>query len=589
MHVDAGTNFRRRRAFIQQNSAKQNRVANFSTYFHTVRHLRPVQVYSRVKLRLVNPRADLRPAPPLRSRPRTWHTPALHARSMTGPRQFQFLNVTAELADDGAWQHQNDTAGIDRLWLYNLHYFADLAAADAPQRRAWHTTLIHDWISANPPGRGVGWEPYPLSRRVANWVHWSWGGGALDEAATHSLAVQVRYLTRRLEYHLLGNHLLANAKALVLGGLYFAGPEADAWLRRGLALFAEQLPEQILADGGHYERSTMYHAVVLEDLLDVYQALSAHRDSLPIEGRQALEAWPALLDKMRRWLWTMTHPDGDIGLFNDAAFGIAATPAQLDAYAGQLDLAAAQKPGPGVTRLDASGYIRVEQGPAVALLDVAPLGPDFLPGHAHADTLSFEMSLFGQRFIVHSGTSTYREGSQREYERSTAAHNTVEIDGQSSSEMWGAFRVARRAHAKSIEVSPLEGGWSVSAEHDGYRRLTRGAALTRHWAFFNHQLNISDDANKRVGTAIARFHLHPDVEFIGTTPVQKSIAESPMNDYEHCFRVAGRTVCWGGANGVASIVASEYHPQFGATVPNLCLEFRPTCAKTGIWLEWDEP
>ncbi|MFB1490650.1 MULTISPECIES: heparinase II/III family protein [unclassified Thiocapsa] len=54
--------------------------------------------------------------------------------------------------------------------------------------------------------------------------------------------------------------------------------------------------------------------------------------------------------------------------------------------------------------------MHLEAGSAVALLDVAPIGPDYLPGHAHADTLSFELSLFGQRVIVNGGTSRYRIG-----------------------------------------------------------------------------------------------------------------------------------------------------------------------------------
>ena len=90
----------------------------------------------------------------------------------------------------------------------------------------------------------------------------------------------------------------------------------------------------------------------------------------------------------------------------------------------------------------------------MALLDVAPVGPDYLPGHAHADTLSFELSLFGQRVLVNSGTSQYEAGPERSRQRGTAAHNTVIVDGHDSSEVWAGFRVARRASSRGPADPP---------------------------------------------------------------------------------------------------------------------------------------
>src|SRR5262249_6854070 len=154
---------------------------------------------------------------------------------------------------------------------------------DAGSRADWHRDLIKRWIAENPPGAGNGWEPYPISLRVVNWIAWSLAGGKLDEVACDSLATQVRVLGASLEYHLLGNHLLANAKALVFAGCYFTGPEAEAWLTAGLSLLQRELAEQILADGGHFERSPMYHAIILEDVLDLVQLarIFADCDDLP--------------------------------------------------------------------------------------------------------------------------------------------------------------------------------------------------------------------------------------------------------------------------------------------------------------------
>src|SRR5690606_13087772 len=128
---------------------------------------------------------------------------------------------------------------------------------------------------------------------------------ALKSAAVHSLAMQARYLRRRLEIHLLGNHLWANAKALVFAGAFFTGDESAGWLHKGAALIGRELDEQILPDGGHFERSPMYHAIVLEDVLDLLQLDRAFPRVLPAALVARLRG---VVGPMLRWLRVMTHP-----------------------------------------------------------------------------------------------------------------------------------------------------------------------------------------------------------------------------------------------------------------------------------------
>jgi uncharacterized heparinase superfamily protein len=195
----------------------------------------------------------------------------------------------------GAW----DDPALPKLWRYNLHYFDDLNAQDAALRNTLHVALMAQWVRENPPAGGSGWEPYPASLRIVNWIKWSLAGNALPAECVHSLAVQTRHLSRRLEFHLLGNHLFANAKALVFAGLFFAGGEAERWLSKGMAILEEQVPEQILADGGQFERSTMYHALALEDMLDLINLLR-------VAGRPVPQAWPGVAARMVAWLKVMT-------------------------------------------------------------------------------------------------------------------------------------------------------------------------------------------------------------------------------------------------------------------------------------------
>ena len=308
---------------------------------------------------------------------------------------FVFLNESRSIVSTGDW---NDPE-VEKLWLYNLHYFDDLNAEGSMDRREWHAHLIERWIDENPPGYGIGWEPYPSSLRIVNWIKWALSGGELTSRSIASLAIQIRFLYEQLEFHLLGNHLLANAKALVFAGLFFEQKESRKWLDRGLVILSRELKEQILRDGAHFERSPMYHSIILEDILDM-ENLRCAFGSDEIIKKDTVE-------KMWGWFAAMCHPDGDIAFFNDAAFGIASNLAELNKYAKFLKYRPQQPLNDGVLAFSESGYFRLQKSKAVVLIDAAPIGPSYLPGHGHADTLSFELSLYGQRVMVNSGTSCY--------------------------------------------------------------------------------------------------------------------------------------------------------------------------------------
>jgi uncharacterized heparinase superfamily protein len=483
-------------------------MSSLSLYFHTVRYLRPQQVYRRLWFRWTRPRVDTTPRPTLRGAVGPLTTVARRRPSLVEAATFSFLGVQGSVGAIG-W----DGRPHDKLWRYNQHYFDDLNASGCEARETWHRALLAQWLADNPPGQGSGWEPYPTSLRIVNWVKWQAGGAQLPEEALQSLATQARWLARRIEWHLLGNHLFANAKALVFAGLAFEGSEADRWLRLGLETIREQLPEQVLADGGNFERSPMYHAIFLEDLLDLIN-LAQSRPGTVDTG--LIGTWRACASRMLGWLEAMCHPDGEIGFFNDAALGITPTPAELAAYALRLGLEAETAPvasgGLQVQHLASSGYVRLVTEDAVALLDVAPIGPDYLPGHAHADTLSFELSLFGERIVVNGGTSRYGSDALRHEERGTAAHSTVEIDGHDSSEVWGGFRVARRARPFGLNIQQDPESALVTCSHDGYRRLPGRPVHTRQWQLTPGRLRVQDRVTGCFEVAIARFHLHPRVE-----------------------------------------------------------------------------
>jgi uncharacterized heparinase superfamily protein len=548
-------------------------VAGLGMYWHTIRHLRPSQIFGRAGLRFRTKRVGLGPPPALReARAGTWVNPVSRRPSMLGPSTLRFLNKTEDLDQQG-W----DNPAVERLWRYNLHYFEDLNADDARSRREWHIVLMERWVKENPPTIGSGWEPYPTSLRIVNWMKWSLSGNVLSSEVVQSLAVQTRWLAGRLETHLLGNHLLANAKALVFAGSFFVGSEAEKWLEAGIRLLDREIPEQILADGGHFERSTMYHALALEDVLDLCNVAAAFSDVPTLRERQ--DVWRARVGPMRHWLTAMLHPDGEISFFNDAAFGIAPSPDELDDYAIRLGC------GPGapileaVTHLSQSGYVRLQRDQAVLILDVGLVGPDYQPAHAHADTLGFELSLFGQRVFVNSGTSLYGKSDERERQRGTAAHNTVVIDGENSSEVWAGFRVARRAHPTGLSIASKD-PIVVQCSHDGYARLRDSPKHTRSWIMRRGNLQIDDGISGNFTQAEARFHIHPtiqieefDVEGNGDIVV---VLKLPQDQRVRIMFDAGPL----------KHEQASWHPEFGRSEPNVCLVRALNGASARTLISW---
>src|SRR5207237_3863965 len=98
---------------------------------------------------------------------------------------------------------------------------------------------------------------------------WSSDVCSSDLKGASPVGPQALALEARLETHLLANHLMKNIKALMFAGALLGAPESSRWWAKGEKLLKRELAEQILADGGHFERSPMYHAEALEDLLDI--------------------------------------------------------------------------------------------------------------------------------------------------------------------------------------------------------------------------------------------------------------------------------------------------------------------------------
>ena len=516
-------------------------------FFNTVKYLKARQIFNRVKRKLIKPKVSLFLAPE-RSGPYRKLIPVIQCpQKLYDHSYFKFLNKGFTLKDSKGWNAKNQ----DKLWLYNLHYFDDLNAVNWQLRTDWHCDLIQKWIDENPLGFGNGWEPYPSSLRIVNWIKWFLLNDTTNQTWQNSLAIQTRFLSQNLEYHLLGNHLFANAKALVFSGLFFKGEESDYWYQLGISIIKEELPEQVLSDGGNFELSPMYHAIFLEDLLDLVNIHQSYDKILP-------DNIITKILKMLEWLQAMCHPDSEIAFFNDTTLGVAPSFLELLDYSDQLGIVYKNGKLNRLTHLEASGYIRIEESNLVVIADVGNIGPDYIPGHGHADALSFELSLFDKRVIVNSGISTYEIGLDRSEQRGTELHSTVMIDSQNSSQVWSGFRVANRAKVSNIKKFENSNGIEISASHDGYKNLKKGVVHNRNWSVCNNSIKIVDNI---IGKGVYKVS--------SVLPLHPSVLVGDVQGSSICLKVNGNTVKLSfEGSGKLTVIESKFHQGFGCSIDN---------------------
>ena len=423
---------------------------------------------------------------------------------------FEFLN-RRELLGRPDWNRRC----VSDLWTYHLHYFdfaIDLAWAGrltGDARFAGRfTDLVTDWMESTRPGRGIGWDPYVISARVPNWIYALalFDGGlesAFRQRVYDSIGSQVSVLARQLEFHLRANHLQRNYRALLIAGLALEGAQPASWRARGASGLWRELMEQVLPDGGHFERSPMYHAIALSDFLECADLSRACGVPVPPEAQSRIATMVAACGVLMR-------DNGDLHLFNDAANGVAPPRRRLQA----MSMRVVGLPIPdinGSRELPVSGYFAFVDRRAGEriIVDCGPPGPAHQPGHAHCDLLSFELDLDERPVVVDSGTSGYAQDSLRSYQRSTQAHNTVEIGGRQQSEFWGVFRMARRATVVSARAARSGPSWLFEGSYRPYAdarvRHERRVERTAPGAW-----RITDRVLAATGESLRSFvHFHP--------------------------------------------------------------------------------
>lgn len=532
------------------------RVALVFRLFHTVRYMLPVQwiylVYYRILRRRI-PHVQL--AQDIACRRVTLTPPLQVSRSRVAGMHFIALNEVS------GWDWDNVdwcSAEHSKLWRYNLHYF-DWLREPEPREGLWRELMLA-WVRNVPYGIGDGWEPYPLSLRIVNWIKWLWQHPEQQtpELLT-SLFQQGMALEMQIEYHIQANHLYKNAVALVFLGCFFANEKSAHWLSLGKALWTWETLRQFLPDGGHFERSPLYHSLCLEDALDVINVLhSAGQEIPPLQLTQRVA-------EAVRWMQVMLDPEGNIALLNDSAYGIAGDATAIASYFDRLGLSRPVVVASETEFLAATGYFVHRHKRFHLIFDCSDIGPAFQPGHTHCDMLSFLLWYDGVPVFIDGGVNSYLDNSARRYARSTAAHNTVKIEDWEQSDIWSAFRVGERARITAAECRVEEGALILRGAHDGYQRFWPGAVHERTLSLKGQTLRVLD----RIEGASDRAHLV--TLFFHVSDYHRVVMEDGycalLHDEGHCF---ARIILPAGLT--AMLVERAHFTEFGLTQSHWALE-----------------
>ena len=408
--------------------------------------------------------------------------------------EFLLINERHKI-DLGSWTAPE----ASHLWNFNLHYFeycVPLAARYARTENAddleLFKRLVSAWIDKCEYPTGDAWHPYTTSLRLVNWMICLdlFGEAVINDVGffekfTASAYRQYRHLLVNQEKHLLANHYLENLKTLLICALAFGEDDVLAKVEHE---YLRQLDEQVLPDGVHYERSMMYHKLILEGLLRVELA---YRSVGKVTPKKIASKTKQMLDAMT----SIERGMGKTSFFNDSADGVAKECVSLiDA----CDIVFGFKPDDSKVAFPDSGFYKLYDNDIALVFFADEPGPRYMLGHAHCDLLSFELSMGGKPAIANSGTYAY-QSELRPYFRSTAAHNTATINGEEQMECWAEHRVARGVSDVHVEQV---GEHRIAASFRNYK----GHLHRRTIELINGALRVEDSTDRNAASVTQHFH-----------------------------------------------------------------------------------
>jgi hypothetical protein len=431
-----------------------------------------------------------------------WHRD--YSQGITAPRTF---SRTLDIRDT------RRVGDIKYIWEMNRHqHLSALAYSGDPDANTLVLTALGSWIAANPHLSGVNWtSSLELGLRLISWAFLYpvvrprlAGDRALRESFAASVYLHLREIRGHLSlYSSANNHLIGELAGLYIGSTCFPWwPECARLRSEARTLLEREIQLQFTPQGVNREQAISYQLFTLELLL---AAALVARNS----GEEFSQPYWDRIRAALQYLAALATPAGELPAIGDSddargfLLSLHDSPLQVVMQLGALvfDDRSFAAFAPGLTKAaqalvpDAGARLarfprsQVPAAPssqvipeAVALIsdrdwkllmDVGPLGYTSIAAHGHADALSLLLAIGDEYLMVDAGTYAYHSHPEwRNYFRGTSAHNTACIDGQNQSVIAGRFLWSSRAPVRLLEHHEDEHRTRISAEHDGYCRLT---------------------------------------------------------------------------------------------------------------------
>ncbi|MBB2204436.1 heparinase II/III family protein [Gluconacetobacter takamatsuzukensis] len=385
-----------------------------------------------------------------------------------------------------------------RAYLHGFTWLRDLRAVGTDSARLQARALVNDWL-AHPPTDPMVRDCAVTGARLASWLgHYDFFAASADDGFRHRLMQRLlaegRTIAALLPPETHDWRALIAFKGLLAAAI--AMPEHTGFLSRFMRYLDAELARQVLQDGCHIQRSPEIQFLALRELAEMRAMLQAAQ--LPLPDPLALA-----LDRMSPVLRAMRHGDGGLALFNGSHAGNVAMIEMVLAQSTRSRVVATAMPD--------GGFIRLQVGRSLLLVDAAAPPPAGFDALAHAGTLSFEFSVARQRVIVNCGAGPTAEW--RRALRESAAHSLLVLEGRSSSDIGPEGGIQRRPVHVTAEQMGQDGAHWLDLSHDGYH-APFGASWRRRLYLGEGGEDLRGEEiieGERAQSFDLRFHLHPSV------------------------------------------------------------------------------
>lgn len=472
--------------------------------------------------------------------------------------KITFLNKTVSFNDGAAVSMDADSVLKQSLhWQLKCWGFEHL-------KPAWQTSLdptkvsddtirvhrswLEDWMGDHPIAADTRylrryWMPHSVCLRILNWSRYdSLFAERLDgefrENIRHLVYKNSAFLSDNIEYGVGGNHLIENAVALVVAGTYL---ENEDWLEQGRRILRQAAKEQFFDDGGHFERSPMYHLIVSQRYITSADLLGWTDKSNDIIASSAVNAV--------KFIEGIRPPDGKIPLLNDSVFCEALNIDELRRYSQACNLTNTSMREPGRSDHTDTGYYWLGNAEDCLLAVGGKLAVKHLPGHAHAHPAQVLLWIDGRRVLTDTGVLEYAAGDARQHAKSVRSHNTVQVDGAEPVRFGDSF-----FWFGNVNPTVEKTGDSLKISY-GIDRI--GSTAYDHSRTIKYDADgwkLTDQITGIKSKASARFHIHPDLRTTADDSDVSIIVDDTGQRLVN-FRLL--------SEGNLSIETAPYYPKYG--------------------------